>query len=299
MRPRPMMPTVFSNSSVPVNELRFHWPPRERRVRGRDAAGEAQDVPDGELGGRDDVRGRRVHDHDARGGRGLDVDVVEPDAGAGDDLEHAEPPRVASASILVAERIEHRVGVGERAEQRRAVGAVDLAHVEVGPEGVDRGGREFFGDEHDRLRHDSGSFGAVRDARGSRTRADAAPHAIGGEACASLTPVRRLARPCDGRRARSALERGGSAEQRRRVERRVGDDVQPEHRDQREAGEHHEDEVVRGTPVSEREREADTTRIGNTAAKIQMNQPRPLSVPVGTLERPGSRLPSAFHTAYA
>ncbi len=27
MRPRPMMPTVFSNSSVPVYELRFQAPP--------------------------------------------------------------------------------------------------------------------------------------------------------------------------------------------------------------------------------------------------------------------------------
>ena len=40
---------------------------RERGVRGRDVPGEAQDVADGELGRRDDVRGRRVHDHDARG----------------------------------------------------------------------------------------------------------------------------------------------------------------------------------------------------------------------------------------
>ena len=46
---------------------------------------------------------------------------------------------------------EHRVRVGERREQRRPVGAVDVADVEVGPQGVDRGGREFFGDQHDRL----------------------------------------------------------------------------------------------------------------------------------------------------
>ena len=68
-------------------------PAGERRVRGRDVAGEAQDVADGQLGGRDDVGGRRVDDHDAGGRRRLDVDVVEPDAGAGDDLEHAARPR--------------------------------------------------------------------------------------------------------------------------------------------------------------------------------------------------------------
>ena len=83
MRPRPMMPTVFSNSSVPVYALRFHWPADERRVRGGDAAGEAQDVTDGQLRGRDDVRCRGVDDHDARGRRRLDVDVVEPDARRG------------------------------------------------------------------------------------------------------------------------------------------------------------------------------------------------------------------------
>ena len=35
---------------------------------------------------------------------------------------------------------EHRVRVGERREQRGTVGAVDAAHVEVGAEGIDRGG---------------------------------------------------------------------------------------------------------------------------------------------------------------
>ena len=111
----------------------------KRGVRGRDVAREAQDVPDGELGGRDDVGGRGVDDHDAGARRGLDVDVVEPDAGAGDDLERRsggkglgiDPGRGAD---------EHRVRLGERGEQRRTVGAVDVAHVEVGPEGIDRGG---------------------------------------------------------------------------------------------------------------------------------------------------------------
>ena len=46
-----------------------------------------------------------------------------------------------------------RVGVGDRGEQRRPVGAVDGADLEVRPEGVDGGGRKFFGDQHDRLCH--------------------------------------------------------------------------------------------------------------------------------------------------
>ena len=112
---------------------------RKRRVGGRDVACEAQDVPDGQLGSRDDVGGRGVDDHDARARRGLDVDVVEPDARAGDDLERwsggeglrVDPGRRAD---------EHRVRVGERGEQRRTVRAIDVAHVEVGAEGIDRGG---------------------------------------------------------------------------------------------------------------------------------------------------------------
>ena len=72
---------------------------------------------------------------------------------------------------------QHRVRVGERREQRRTVGAVDVADVEVGTEGIDRGGREFFGDEHDRLRHGGFLWAGARAAAGKRR--DAAPHAIG------------------------------------------------------------------------------------------------------------------------
>jgi hypothetical protein len=73
-------------------------------VSGGDVAGKAQDVPDRQLGRRDDVGGRRVDDHDAGGRGGLDVDVVESDAGTRDDLE-AGAAAIASASTFVAERI--------------------------------------------------------------------------------------------------------------------------------------------------------------------------------------------------
>ena len=127
-------------------------PLRERAVGGRDVAGEAQDVADGQLGGRDDVRGRRVDDHDAGGGRRLDVDVVEPDAGARDDLELRGGGDRLGVDLRRGAH-EDRVRVRERGEQRRAVGAVDGPDLEVGPEGVDGGGREFFGDQDDRLCH--------------------------------------------------------------------------------------------------------------------------------------------------
>ena len=59
-----------------------------------DVAGLGQEQRHGVLGRRDDVGLRGVHHHDARGGGGVDVDVVEPDAGPADDdqlgagLEH-------------------------------------------------------------------------------------------------------------------------------------------------------------------------------------------------------------------
>jgi hypothetical protein len=44
-------------------------------------------VGEGELGRRDRVARRRVHDDDAALGGGVDVDVVDADPGAADDLE--------------------------------------------------------------------------------------------------------------------------------------------------------------------------------------------------------------------
>ncbi len=93
----------------------------ERGVRGGNAAGEAQDVADRELGGGDDVGGRRIDDHDA-GSRGrLDVDVVEADSGTGDDLELRGVPQ--SLFVDAGRRADqHGVGIRECREQRLAVG---------------------------------------------------------------------------------------------------------------------------------------------------------------------------------
>ena len=124
----------------------------QRRVRGRDVAGERQDVPDGELGGGDDVRRRRVHHHHTGGGRRLDVDVVEADTGTGDDLEvRGRGDRLGID--LGGGTHQHGIRVGEGRQERGPVGAVHVPDLEVGPEGVDRCGREFFGDQDDRLRH--------------------------------------------------------------------------------------------------------------------------------------------------
>ena len=53
----------------------------------RDVAGLREQQRDRVLGRRQHVRLRRVHDHHAAAGRGVDVDVVEPDAGATHHLQ--------------------------------------------------------------------------------------------------------------------------------------------------------------------------------------------------------------------
>ena len=59
----------------------------QRGVGLRDVARERDQQADRVLGGRDDGRLGRVRDHDAAPRRGLDVDVVDSDAGAADHLQ--------------------------------------------------------------------------------------------------------------------------------------------------------------------------------------------------------------------
>ena len=96
---------------------------REGGVRRGDVAREGEDVADGELGGGDDVRGRSVDDHHARGRRGLDVDVVEADPRSGDDLELRRGGDRLGVD-LGGRADEDGVGVGERGQKRRPVGPV-------------------------------------------------------------------------------------------------------------------------------------------------------------------------------
>ncbi len=153
MRPSPMMPTRFSYSSTPVYFERFHSPAAREAWAAGMCRARRQDVADREFGGADDVGCRRVDDHHAGFGRGLDVDVVEPDAGAGDDLQGGSGGDRFRVDLRGRPH-EHRVRVGERRQQGDPVGAVDVADVEVRAESLNRRGREFFGDEDDRLGHD-------------------------------------------------------------------------------------------------------------------------------------------------
>ena len=120
----------------------------ERGVRRREVAGAGEQQRDGLLGRADDVARRRVDDHDAPGGRGRHVDVVEADAGPGDDLQpRGRRQRLGVDAGGAADQ--HRGGVGERRQQRRTVGAVDVAHLDLVAEDGEHGRRELLGDEHD------------------------------------------------------------------------------------------------------------------------------------------------------
>src|SRR5690606_17630043 len=128
----------------------------ERRVRGRNVTREADDVAARELGGRDDVRRRSIDDHDAGLGRGLDVDVVATGSGAGDDLE-VRRVRDRLFVHLRGGTDQHRARLGQRLEERGTVGTVDRTDIEIGTEGLDRGGGKLLCEKNDGLRQ-SGSF---------------------------------------------------------------------------------------------------------------------------------------------
>ena len=116
-------------------------------MRRRDAAGDREQQRDRLLGGADDVGLRRVDDHHAAGGRGRDVDVVEPDAGPGDHLQlRRGRERLGVDRGRAAD--DERVGLGQRRQQRGAVGAVDVPDLEVRGQQVEPGGRELFGDQN-------------------------------------------------------------------------------------------------------------------------------------------------------
>ena len=129
----------------------------QRGVRGRHVPGGGEHQRHRELGGRDDVGGRRVDHHHAGLGRGLDVDVVETDPGARDHLE----PRRGGERLgvdLGRGADQDRVHVGDGGQQLGAVGAVAAADLEVRAERLDGGGAQLFGDEYDGLGHSDSSI---------------------------------------------------------------------------------------------------------------------------------------------
>jgi hypothetical protein len=126
---------------------------RQSCVSSRNVTSKAEDVTDGQLGSRNDVRRRGIDDHDTGGGCRLDINVVEADTGASDDLE----VRCSSddLSVYLSGRAnQNGVGTVNGFEQRRAVGSVNGTHVKVRAESLDCCWRKFFGDEYDGLGHE-------------------------------------------------------------------------------------------------------------------------------------------------
>ena len=160
MRPRPTTPTIFSYSSTPVYLRALPLAALERRVGRGDVARAGEQQADRELGGADDVGRRGVDDHDAGRRRRRDVDVVEADAGAGDDLEPAGRGQRLGVDLGRAAD-QDRVDFGQRGQQRGAVGAVAAPDLEVGPERLDGGGRSSSAIRTTGLRHrQTCSFGS-------------------------------------------------------------------------------------------------------------------------------------------
>ena len=166
MRPKPTTPTFLSSSSTPPYLLRFHAPALRAWLAGAMLRARGQQQADRELSGRGDVGGGGVDDHDPGLGGGGDVHVVETHPGAGDDLE-ALRGRDRLLVHLRGRAHEHRVDVGQGGQELVAVRAVAVADLEVRAEGIDGGGREFLGDQHDRLGHVSSPSVWVTDGRGT------------------------------------------------------------------------------------------------------------------------------------
>ena len=119
----------------------------QRRVGGRDLPRRGQHQRHRVLGGAVDIRRGRVdHQHAARGG-GVDVDVVQADAGAGDDLELGRGGQ--HLGVHGGRRAhQQRVGLGHGGQQLFSIRAVDPADLYLVAEGGDGGLGEFVGDQY-------------------------------------------------------------------------------------------------------------------------------------------------------
>ena len=102
----------------------------KRRVGGGDLSRRRKQESQRMLGGAVDVGGRRVDDQDAACGSGIDVDVVQANAGAGDDLELGRGGEDLGVHRGCRAH-QQRVGLGHRGEQLLSVGTVDPTHLHL------------------------------------------------------------------------------------------------------------------------------------------------------------------------
>ena len=112
--------------------------------------------------------GRVDHQHAARGG-GVDVDVVQADAGPGDDLQLGRGGQ--HLGVHGGRRAhQQRVGLGHRGQQLFPVGAVDPAHLYLVTQGGDGRFGQFVGNQYNRQAHPASLSGDRRrdDSRAQR-----------------------------------------------------------------------------------------------------------------------------------
>ena len=178
-----------------VLRLRFHSPARSAALRRGDVAGRGEQQADGELGGADDVGLRRVDDHHAGLRRGRDVDVVEADAGAGDDLEPAGGGQRLGVDVVALRT--RRASTSATAASSAARSAPSQWRTsKSGPRASTVAGDELFGDQHDWLGHGGHANRAVEDLRRRVRHTDHKP--------AGSTVATRAARTARNGRAESA-----------------------------------------------------------------------------------------------
>ena len=148
MLPQPMIPKRLGVKLHPHEAVLLPLAGLGGEVGFGHLAGQGEDHGDGVLGGGDRIAEGGVHHHHAGGGGGGDVDVVDPDAGAADDLQ----------ALGGGDHILVRLGGGADGEavvlvddfQQFVFGEPDLG-VGVDPavgEDLDGGGGELVGDEH-------------------------------------------------------------------------------------------------------------------------------------------------------
>ena len=138
MRPRPTMPTVFSASSTPVYFERFHSPFFSAALAGGMLRAVASSRPTASSAALTMLEVGALTTMTPAWVAARDVDVVQTDAGAGDDLELLRGGERLGVD-LGRRADQDRVDVGDGGQQLGAVGAVAVPDLEVGAERLDGG----------------------------------------------------------------------------------------------------------------------------------------------------------------
>ena len=150
MLPQPMTPSVLAKISTPMNLFFSHLPARVEVSASGIWRAKRQHQRDGVFGGGDGIAERRVHHDDAARGRRRNVDIVDADAGAPDDLQilgifedlgrHLGGRANGEAVVIADQRGEFLLVLAERGLE------IDLDAAIL--EDLHGGGRQSVGDEN-------------------------------------------------------------------------------------------------------------------------------------------------------